>query len=126
MSRKRYTTEQIINFIWEAEVIVSQGKSLGQVCRSLGISEQSYYRWRKEYGGLRLDQAKRLRETLSYPGRQAREKVALAAGDHGAAAGARPRGGGWIVWPAWRKQRPPREPPGPPTSHFAPATLGRV
>lgn len=62
MSRKRFTAEQIINFIREAEVALSQGKSIGEVCRSLGISQQSYYRWRKEYGGLRVDQAKRLKE----------------------------------------------------------------
>ena len=62
MSRKRYTPEQIIGMLREAEVALSQGKSVGQVCRTLGVSEQSYYRWRKEYGGLRTDQAKRLKE----------------------------------------------------------------
>jgi transposase-like protein len=62
MSRKRYTPEQIITMLREAEVALSQGKSVGQVCRTLGVSEQSYYRWRKEYGGLRTDQAKRLKE----------------------------------------------------------------
>ncbi len=46
----------------EAEVGLSQGKTVGQVCRSLGVSEQSYYRWRREYGGLRVDQAKRLKD----------------------------------------------------------------
>ena len=46
----------------EAEVGLSQGKMVGQVCRSLGVSEQSYYRWRREYGGLRVDQAKRLKD----------------------------------------------------------------
>ena len=44
----------------EAEVALAQGQSVGQACRTLGVSEQSYYRWRKEYGGLRTDQAKRL------------------------------------------------------------------
>ncbi len=62
MSRKRYTPEQIISMLREAEVALSQGQSVGQVCRTLGVSEQSYYRWRKEYGGLRTDQAKRLKE----------------------------------------------------------------
>ena len=51
MSPKRYTPEQIISMLREAEVALSQGQSVGQVCRGLGISEQSYYRWRKEYCG---------------------------------------------------------------------------
>ena len=62
MSRKRYTAEQIIALLREAEVSLSQGQTVGQVCRTLGISEQSYYRWRKEYGGLKVDQAKRLKD----------------------------------------------------------------
>ena len=61
MSRKRYTPEQIISMLREAEVALAQGQSIGQACRALGVSEQSYYRWRKEYGGLRTDQAKRLK-----------------------------------------------------------------
>ena len=64
MPRKHFTTEQIINMLREAEVILSQGAPIAQVCKKLGISEQSYYRWRKEYGGLRTDQAKKLREVL--------------------------------------------------------------
>jgi putative transposase len=62
MSRKRYTPEQIIGMLREAEVRLSQGEKVGGICRSLGISEQSYYRWRREYGGLKVDQAKRLKE----------------------------------------------------------------
>ncbi len=62
MSRKRYTPEQIIAKLREAEVRLSQGESVGVICRSLGISEQSYYRWRREYGGLKVDQAKRLKQ----------------------------------------------------------------
>ena len=62
MSRKRYTAEQIIGMLREAEVSLSQGQTVGQVCRQLGVSEQSYYRWRKEYGGLKTDQAKRLKD----------------------------------------------------------------
>ena len=62
MSRRRYTPEQIISMLRDAEVALSQGQSVGQACRTLGVSEQSYYRWRKEYGGLRTDQAKRLKE----------------------------------------------------------------
>jgi len=62
MPRKRYTSEQIISKLREAEVELSRGKKVPQVCRQLGVTEQTYYRWRKEYGGLRVDQAKRLRE----------------------------------------------------------------
>ena len=62
MSRKRYKPEQIIGMLREAEVQLSQGQKVLQICRSFGISEQSYYRWRKEYGGMRLEQVKRLRE----------------------------------------------------------------
>lgn len=63
MSRgKRYSTEQIIGFLREAEVLLSQGQKLGDVCRKLGISEQSYYRWRKMYGGLKVDQARQFKE----------------------------------------------------------------
>ncbi len=62
MARKRYTTEQIIGMLREAEVRLSQGETVGEICRSLSISEQSYYRWRRDYGGLKLDQAKRWRD----------------------------------------------------------------
>jgi putative transposase len=62
MSRKRYTPEQIIGLLREAEVLLSQGMKTPEVCRRLGVSEQSYYRWRREYGGLKLNQAKRLKE----------------------------------------------------------------
>ena len=62
MSRKRYTPEQIISMLREAEVALSQGQTVGQVCRVPGVSEQSYYRWCREYGGLKIDQAKRLKD----------------------------------------------------------------
>jgi transposase-like protein len=62
MSRKRYTPEQIIGFLREAEVRLSQGEKIGVICRGLGVSEQSYYRWRREYGGLKVDQARRLKD----------------------------------------------------------------
>ncbi len=62
MSRKRFTPEQIITKLREAEVELAKGQKAANVCRKVGISEQTYYRWRKEYGGLRIDQAKRLRE----------------------------------------------------------------
>jgi len=64
MGRKRYTPEQIISMLREAEVALSQGQTVGQVCRVLGVSEQSYYRWRREYGGLKIDQAKRLKDLV--------------------------------------------------------------
>ena len=62
MSKKRHTSEQIIGKLREAEVLLAQGRTVAEVSRSLGITEQTYYRWRKEYGGLRVDQAKRLKE----------------------------------------------------------------
>ena len=62
MSRKRHTSEQIIHKLREAEVELAKGEPMKVVCKKIGVTEQTYYRWRKEYGGLRLDQAKRLRE----------------------------------------------------------------
>jgi putative transposase len=62
MPTKKYKPEQIVSLLRQIEVAVANGKSTPQECRDAGISEQSYYRWRKEYGGLRLDQAKRLKE----------------------------------------------------------------
>ena len=62
MARKRYTAEEIIGKLREAEVALAQGESVAQVARRLGVAEPTYYRWRREYGGLRVDQAKRLKE----------------------------------------------------------------
>jgi len=62
MAKKRHTAEQIISKLREAEVALAKGQALGTVVRKLGITEQTYYRWRKEYGGLRTDQARRLKE----------------------------------------------------------------
>ncbi len=62
MARKRYTTEQIISLLREAEVRLGRGETIGGICRAFGISEQSYCRWRREYGGLKLDQAKRFKD----------------------------------------------------------------
>ena len=59
----------IISMLRKAEVALAQGQSVGQACRTLGVSEQSYYRWRKEYGGLRTDQAKRLKDLEKENGR---------------------------------------------------------
>ena len=61
MPRKRFSTEQIMTKLRPAEVELSRGLRAPQVCKKLGVSEQTYDRWRKEYGGLRLDQAKRLK-----------------------------------------------------------------
>ena len=62
MSRKRYRAEQIIGMLREAEVELSKGQKVGQICRNLGITEQTYYRWRREYGGLKVSQARRMKE----------------------------------------------------------------
>ena len=62
MGRTRYTAEQIIGMLREAEILQSQGMTIGEISRKLAITEQTYYRWRKEYGGMRIDQAKRLKE----------------------------------------------------------------
>ena len=68
MSRRK-TPEQIISKLREAEVALAQGETVGQICRRLGVSEQSYYRWRKDYGGLKMDQAKRLKDLEKENGR---------------------------------------------------------
>ncbi len=62
MGRKRHTAEQIIGKLRTAEIELAKELATAEVVRKLGIAEQTYYRWRKEYGGLRLDQAKRLKE----------------------------------------------------------------
>jgi putative transposase len=62
MARKRHTAEEIIGKLREAEVLLSQGRSVAEAARAIGVTEQSYYRWRKAYGGLKMDQARRLKE----------------------------------------------------------------
>jgi len=62
MAKKRHTAEQIISKLREAEVLLAKGTKVPQVCRKLGVTEQTYYRWRKEYGGVRTNQVKRLKE----------------------------------------------------------------
>jgi len=62
MGRKRFSPEQIITMLREAEMLLTQGTPVAEVCRKLGETEQTCYRWRKEYGGMRVDQAKRLKE----------------------------------------------------------------
>ena len=60
--KQRYTVEQIIGKLRKAEVDLGQGRKVPEVCRTLGVTEQTYYRWRKAYGGLKMDQAKRLKQ----------------------------------------------------------------
>lgn len=69
MPKKRFSVEQIIHHLREAEVLVAQGQTVGEVCRRIGVSEQSYYRWRREYGGLKIDQARRLKDLERENGR---------------------------------------------------------
>ena len=69
MAKKHFTAEQIISKLREAEVELAKGQPLPQVVRQLGISEQTYYRWRKTYGGMKLDQARRLKELEKENGR---------------------------------------------------------
>ena len=62
MAKRRYTAEEIVTVLRQVEVAVANGKTTPYACREVGITEQTYYRWRKEYGGLKLEQAKRLKE----------------------------------------------------------------
>ena len=69
MKKKGFGAEQIIGKLREAEVLLGQGGTVGEVSRKLGITEQTYYRWRREYGGMRLDQARRFKELEKENGR---------------------------------------------------------
>ena len=69
MKKKGFSAEQIIGKLREAEVLLGQGSPVGEVSRKLGITEQTYYRWRREYGGMRLEQARRLKELEKENGR---------------------------------------------------------
>ncbi len=62
MPRKRYSPEDVIKLLRLVEIEVGQGKTAGQACKQVGITEQTYYRWRKEYGGLEINQARRLKD----------------------------------------------------------------
>ena len=62
MPRKQRSVEEIISKLREAEVALAQGETLAQACRRIGVSDHTFYRWRREYGGLKVDQAKRLRD----------------------------------------------------------------
>jgi len=78
MGRKRFTAEQIIGLLREAEVKLSQGRKVGQVCREMGVSEQSYYRWRRDYGGMKTVQVKRLKDLERENGRLKKAVAELA------------------------------------------------
>jgi putative transposase len=69
MKKKGFSEEQVIGKLREAEVLLSQGSTVGEVSRKLGVTEQTYYRWRRESGGMRLDQARRLKELEKENGR---------------------------------------------------------
>jgi transposase-like protein len=69
MARKKHTAEEIITKLREADVLLARGQSMVEVCRQLAISDQTYYKWRKEYGGMHVDQAKRLKELEKENGR---------------------------------------------------------
>jgi putative transposase len=62
MPKKRYNAEEIIHKLREADVLLGQGNTASHVCKQIGVADQTYYRWRKDYGGMRVDQAKRLKE----------------------------------------------------------------
>ena len=62
MTRKRLSVEKIINHLRESDVLLSEGRTVGELCREIGVSEQTHYRWRKEYGGLKVDHAKCLKD----------------------------------------------------------------
>ena len=61
MVKKSYSPEQVINKLREAEILLNQGANVGEASRKIGVTEQTYYRWRKEYGGMRIEQAKKLK-----------------------------------------------------------------
>ena len=77
MARRKHTAEEIINKLREAEVAISQGLSVAEASRRLGITQQTLYRWRAEYGGLRVDQARRLKQLETENGRLKRAVAEL-------------------------------------------------
>ncbi len=62
MAKRRYTSEDIIYKLREADVLLGQGKTISDACKVIGVTDHTYFRWRKQYGGLKIDQAKRLKE----------------------------------------------------------------
>ena len=69
MARRKHTAEQIINKLREAEVAISAGSTVAEVSRQIGVTQQTFYRWRTEYGGLKIDQARRLKQLETENGR---------------------------------------------------------
>lgn len=69
MASKKHSAEEIIGKLREVEVVQGQGGTVADACRRIGVTEQTYYRWRKEYGGLKVDQARRLKELEAENGR---------------------------------------------------------
>ncbi len=69
MAKKRFSPEQIITHLRQVEILVSQGNTTGDACRQIGVSEQTYYRWRKEFGGMEVDQLRRLKDLEQENGR---------------------------------------------------------
>ena len=70
MGRKRYTPEQIIRLLRQSEVLSSEGRNAPEICREIGVTVNTYYRWRKEYEGMQVNQAKRLKEPVKQAPRQ--------------------------------------------------------
>ena len=62
MPKQRFTTEEIIHKLREADVLIGQGRTVPEACKQIGVSDKTYFRWRKSHGGLRIDQAKRMKE----------------------------------------------------------------
>ncbi len=75
MAKRKHTAEGIINKLREAEVVISAGSTVAEAARRIGVSEQTFYRWRAEYGGLRVDQARRLKQLEAENGRLKRAVV---------------------------------------------------
>ena len=81
MKKKGFSAEQVIGKLREAEVLLGQGSTVGEVSRKLGVTEQTYYRWRREYRGMRLNQARRLKELEKENGRLKRLVADLTLGN---------------------------------------------
>ena len=77
MAKRKHTPEEIINKLREAEVVVAAGSTVAEASRRIGVSEQTFYRWRAEYGGLRIDQARRLKQLETENGRLKRAVAEL-------------------------------------------------
>ena len=81
MAKRKHTPEEIINKLREAEVVVAAGSTVAEASRRIGVSEQTFYRWRAEYGGLRIDQARRLKQLETENGRLKRAVAELTLGN---------------------------------------------